>query len=52
MITIADSMITEGVSVLAIVNLDSATGAQIEAKAKAAGVKTIDYDRLTLGGIG
>lgn len=48
--TIADSMITEGVSVLAIVNLDSATGAQIEQKAKAAGVKTIDYDRLTLGG--
>jgi len=43
-------MIQEGVSVLAIVNLDSATGAQVEAKAKAAGVKTIDYDRLTLGG--
>ena len=50
MITIADSMITSGVSVLAIVNLDSTTGAQIEAKAKTAGVKTIDYDRLTLGG--
>ncbi len=50
MISIAQSMITEGVSVLAIVNLDSASGAQIEATAKQAGVKTIDYDRLTLGG--
>jgi D-xylose transport system substrate-binding protein len=50
MITIAQSMITSGVSVLAIVNLDSVTGAQIQATAKQAGVKTIDYDRLTLGG--
>ncbi|MDQ1717841.1 MAG: D-xylose transport system substrate-binding protein [Pseudonocardiales bacterium] len=50
MISIAQSMITSGVSVLAIVNLDSATGAQIEQTAKQAGVKTIDYDRLTLGG--
>jgi D-xylose transport system substrate-binding protein len=49
-VSIADGMIQEGVSVLAIVNLDSATGAQVEAKAKQAGVKTIDYDRLTLGG--
>jgi D-xylose transport system substrate-binding protein len=49
-VSIGDAMIQEGVSVLAIVNLDSATGAQVEAKAKAAGVKTIDYDRLTLGG--
>jgi D-xylose transport system substrate-binding protein len=50
MITIANSMITEGVSVLAIVNLDSVSGAQIEATAKQHNVKTIDYDRLTLGG--
>jgi D-xylose transport system substrate-binding protein len=50
MATIADSMIQEGVKVLLIVNLDSASGAQIETKAKAAGIKTIDYDRLTLGG--
>ncbi|MFI5954596.1 sugar ABC transporter substrate-binding protein [Cryptosporangium sp. NPDC051539] len=49
-VSIADGMIQEGVSVLAIVNLDSATGAQVESKAKQAGVKTIDYDRLTLGG--
>ncbi|MEP6599559.1 MAG: substrate-binding domain-containing protein [Actinomycetota bacterium] len=50
MISIAQAMIQEKVSVLAIVNLDSASGAQIEATAKQAGVKTIDYDRLTLGG--
>src|SRR4051794_14203614 len=48
--TIADQMITQGVTVLAIVNLDSASGAQIEEKAAQQGVKTIDYDRLTLGG--
>lgn len=50
MATIADGMITDGVTVLAIVNLDSDSGAAIEAKAKKQGVKTIDYDRLTLGG--
>ncbi|MGD9962077.1 sugar ABC transporter substrate-binding protein [Nocardioides sp.] len=50
MATIADSMITDGVTVLAIVNLDSDSGAAIEAKADKQGVKTIDYDRLTLGG--
>jgi D-xylose transport system substrate-binding protein len=48
--TIADQMITNGVTILAIVNLDSASGAQIESKAKQQGVQTIDYDRLTLGG--
>src|SRR4029079_15736599 len=37
-------------TVLAIVNLDSESGAAIEKKAKAQGVQTIDYDRLTLGG--
>ena len=50
MATIADQMITSGVKVLMIVNLDSPSGAAIEQKAAAAGVKTIDYDRLTLGG--
>ena len=50
MATIADSMIQEGVKVLMIANLDSASGAQIEQKAKTAGIQTIDYDRLTLGG--
>lgn len=50
MATIADSMIQGGVKVLIITNLDSASGAQIQSKAKSAGIKTIDYDRLTLGG--
>jgi len=48
--TIADQMITEGATVLAIVNLDSDSGAAIQAKAAQQGVVTIDYDRLTLGG--
>lgn len=50
MATIADQMIANGVTVLAIVNLDNESGAAIENKAKAQGVQTIDYDRLTLGG--
>jgi D-xylose transport system substrate-binding protein len=48
--TIADQMITGGVTVLMIVNLDSGTGAAVLQKAKAAGIGTIDYDRLTLNG--
>jgi D-xylose transport system substrate-binding protein len=48
--TIADQMIQEGVNVLMIVDLDSASGTAVLKKAKAAGVATIDYDRLTLGG--
>ena len=50
MATIADQMIANGVNVLMIVNLDSESGAAIQAKAAEAGVKSIDYDRLTLGG--
>jgi len=50
MATIADQMIAGGVTVLAIVNLDNASGAAIEKKAATQGVKTLDYDRLTLGG--
>ena len=50
MATIADQMIASGVTVLAIVNLDNASGAAIEKKAATQGVKTLDYDRLTLGG--
>ena len=50
MATIADGMIADGVTVLAIVNLDSDSGAAIQQKAAIQGVKTIDYDRLTLGG--
>jgi len=48
--TIADQMITSGVNVLMIVNLDSGSGKAVLDKAKAQGVATIDYDRLTLGG--
>ncbi|MFC8447963.1 sugar ABC transporter substrate-binding protein [Kitasatospora sp. NPDC057223] len=48
--TIADQMITSGVNVLIIVNLDSGTGKAVLDKAKTQGVATIDYDRLTLGG--
>src|SRR5262249_18570415 len=48
--TICDSMINEGVQVLLIVNLDSDTGKACLTKAQQAGIKTIDYDRLTLGG--
>src|SRR5262249_51521371 len=48
--TIADQMITNGVNVLMIVNLDSGTGKAVLDKAKSQGVATIDYDRLTLGG--
>lgn len=50
MATIADSMIADGVTVLAIVNLDSASGASIQEKAATQGILTLDYDRLTLGG--
>lgn len=50
MATIADAMIADGVTVLAIVNLDSASGASIQEKAASQGVLTLDYDRLTLGG--
>ncbi|MDN4171850.1 substrate-binding domain-containing protein [Nocardioides sp. SOB77] len=50
MTQIADTMIGDGVTVLAIVNLDSESGAAIQEKASSQGVATIDYDRLTLGG--
>src|SRR5450759_5221931 len=48
--TIADQMLTSGVTVLVIVNLDSGSGKAVLDKAKAQGIPTIDYDRLTLGG--
>lgn len=50
MTTIATNMMNNGVKVLALVNLDSASAAQIEKTAKSKGIYTIDYDRLTLGG--
>jgi len=48
--TQADADITNGASVLLIDAIDSGSGAAIENSAKAKGVATIDYDRLTLGG--
>jgi D-xylose transport system substrate-binding protein len=45
-----DQMINEGVQVLIIVNLDSESGAACLKKAATAGIPSIDYDRLTLGG--
>ncbi|MDQ6772245.1 MAG: substrate-binding domain-containing protein [Candidatus Dormibacteraeota bacterium] len=49
--TQADAAITNGATVLLLVNLDSGSGATIEKNAAAKGVKTIDYDRLTLNGV-
>ena len=48
--TIADQMLAKGVKVLIMAGLDSPSTAAIQAKAAKAGVKTIDYDRLTLAG--
>jgi D-xylose transport system substrate-binding protein len=48
--TICDAMINEGVSVLMIVDLDSDSGGACLKKAAKAGIQSIDYDRLTLGG--
>jgi D-xylose transport system substrate-binding protein len=46
----AEQQITNGAKVLLLVNLDSGSGAAIEANAQSRGVKVIDYDRLTLKG--
>jgi len=46
----AEQAITNGAKVLLLVNLDSGSGAAIEANAASRGVKVIDYDRLTLKG--
>ena len=46
----AEQAITNGAKVLLLVDLDSGSGAAIEANAKSHGVKVIDYDRLTLKG--
>jgi D-xylose transport system substrate-binding protein len=48
--TQAEADINAGASVLLIDPLDPGSGAAIESKAKAAGVKVIDYDRLVTGG--
>jgi len=47
---LCDSMINEKVNVIMIVNLDSRSGSACLSKATNAGIVSIDYDRLTLGG--
>ena len=49
-LSMAQSAITKGASVLVVDPLDSGVGAHIESLAKQHGVAVIDYDRLTLGG--
>ena len=48
--TQAEQAITQGASVIVIANLDSGSAAAIQAEAKAQGIVSIDYDRLTLNG--
>jgi len=48
--TLADGMISKGVKVLIIASINSEVGGAVAAKAKNAGIPTIDYDRLNLGG--
>lgn len=50
--TQAEQAITNGAKVLLLVNLDSGSGAAIIAQAREAGIKVIDYDRLTIEGSG
>jgi D-xylose transport system substrate-binding protein len=47
---ICDSMVKRGVQVLLIVSPDPGTGTACLKEAKAAGISSIDYDRLTVGG--
>ncbi|HEX9033487.1 MAG TPA: substrate-binding domain-containing protein [Streptosporangiaceae bacterium] len=49
-LSLAQTAITKGATVLIMDPLDSGVGAQIESYAKSHGVAVIDYDRLTLGG--
>lgn len=51
MASIARDMVADGIGVLAIAAIDSESGAEIQREAAAAGVKNIDYDRLTVGGM-
>ncbi|MGQ0480855.1 MAG: sugar ABC transporter substrate-binding protein [Pseudonocardia sp.] len=48
--TLGDGMINSGVKVLIIDAPNSEVGAAVAKKAQAAGIPTIDYDRLNLGG--
>ena len=48
--TIADQMMEDGATVLILANIDSESAKAVQEKAATMGVKTIDYDRLTLNG--
>ena len=48
--SIAQSMVGEGVKVLILDSIDIPSGVGVEKQATQAGVKTIDYDRVNLGG--
>ncbi len=48
--TIADQMMAAGATVLILANLESESAKAVQDKAAVQGVKTIDYDRLTLNG--
>jgi D-xylose transport system substrate-binding protein len=48
--SLADGMIASGVKALIIASPNADVGAAVEQKAKAAGIPTIDYDRLNAGG--
>ena len=51
-LTQADQAIANGAKVLMFVNLDSGSGSVIISKAREAGIRVIDYDRLTIEGSG
>jgi len=48
--TIANQMMEDGAKVLILANLESESAKAVQDKAAVQGVKTIDYDRLTLNG--
>jgi D-xylose transport system substrate-binding protein len=48
--TIAEQMIADGATVLIMTSIDATSGRAVLDTARAHGVATIDYDRLTLGG--
>lgn len=48
--TIADGMIASGVSVIVMTAFNDEIGSAVSARAKAQGIPTIDYDRISLGG--
>jgi D-xylose transport system substrate-binding protein len=48
--TLAEQMIASGVTVLVMTTLDATSGRAVIDTARAHGVTTIDYDRLTVGG--